>query len=121
MKSIRYTYSLPHHPLAETAEKSAGRAVRDRLEQIVRDVAQENDWQVVELATQPDHVHLFFRRTLYCPPMWHGFSKDVSSHDLREAFPLAHTSSSGHAQPFIQRLALSARTRYRSNRKAEQS
>lgn len=30
--------------------------LHDRLEQIAREVAQENDWQIVELAIQPDHV-----------------------------------------------------------------
>jgi putative transposase len=34
-----------------------------RLEQIVRAVAAGHDWTVIELAIQPDHVHLFIRAT----------------------------------------------------------
>jgi putative transposase len=35
--------------------------IRTRLEPLVREVAAENDWTVIELAIQPDHVQLFFR------------------------------------------------------------
>jgi putative transposase len=31
------------------------------LEQIVREVAAEHEWTVIELAIQPDHVYLFIR------------------------------------------------------------
>jgi putative transposase len=37
--------------------------IRTRLEQIVREVAAEHDWTVIELAIQPDHVHLVIRAT----------------------------------------------------------
>jgi putative transposase len=62
--------------------------VRDRLEQIVREVAQANDWQIVELAIEPDYVHLFIQANPYTLPT------DIprlipgrSSHLMREEFP----------------------------------
>jgi len=35
--------------------------VKKRLEQIIHDVVHEQQWQLIELAIQPDHVHLFVR------------------------------------------------------------
>jgi putative transposase len=35
--------------------------VQKRLEQIIREVINEQEWQVIELAIQLDHVHLFVR------------------------------------------------------------
>lgn len=35
--------------------------VRTRLEQIIQEVATENGWEIIRLAIQPDHVHLFIR------------------------------------------------------------
>lgn len=63
-------------------------SVRDRLEQITHEVAQENDWQIVELAIQPDHVHLFIQTNPYTLPTDIArLIKGCSSHDLREEFP----------------------------------
>jgi putative transposase len=42
--------------------------VRTRLEQIIREVAAEHDWTVIEVAIQPDHVHLFIRANPYTLP-----------------------------------------------------
>jgi putative transposase len=42
--------------------------IRNRLEQIVRGVAAEHEWTVIELAIQPDHVHLFIRANPYTLP-----------------------------------------------------
>ena len=62
--------------------------LRDRLEQITHQVAQENDWQVVELTIQPDHVHLFLQTNPYTLPTDIArLIKARSSHDLRAAFP----------------------------------
>ena len=62
--------------------------VRDRLEQIIRAVAAEHDWTVMELAIQPDHVHLFLRADPYTPPSdIPRLMKGRSSHDLRQEFP----------------------------------
>ena len=62
--------------------------IHTRLEQIVREGAAEHDWTVIELAIQPDHVHLFVRanpQTL--PSDFPRRIKGRSSHDLREEFP----------------------------------
>ena len=62
--------------------------VRDRLEHITREVAQEYDWQIVELAIQPDHVHLFIQTNPYTLPTdIPRLIKGRSSHLMREEFP----------------------------------
>jgi putative transposase len=37
--------------------------VKIRLTQIITQVITEQEWQLIELAIQPDHVHLFVRTT----------------------------------------------------------
>jgi len=62
--------------------------IRERLQQIIREVAAENTWSVIELAIQPDHVHVFMRsnpRTL--PTAIARLIKGRSSHLLREEYP----------------------------------
>jgi putative transposase len=62
--------------------------IRERLQQIIREVAAENTWSVIELAIQPDHVHVFMRsnpRTL--PTDIARLIKGRSSHLLREEYP----------------------------------
>jgi putative transposase len=62
--------------------------VRDRLEQIIREVAQEHAWQVIELVIQPDHVHLVLRANPYTLPTDIArLIKGRSSHDLSAEFP----------------------------------
>ncbi len=62
--------------------------MRDRLEQIIHEVVDENGWQIIQLAIQPDHVHLFIRSTPYTLPSdIPRLIKGRSSHDLREEFP----------------------------------
>jgi putative transposase len=62
-------------------------SVHDRLTQIIEEVAKENSWQVVELAVQPDHVHLFIQTNPYTLPTDIArLIKGRSSHDLREEF-----------------------------------
>jgi putative transposase len=62
--------------------------VAERLDQIIREVAHENAWEVIELAIQPDHVHLFIRTNPYTLPTDIArLIKGRSSHDLREEFP----------------------------------
>ena len=62
--------------------------VAARLTQIIKEVAEEHDWEVIRLAIQPDHVHLFIRSnpttTPYDIPR---FMKGRSSRLLREEFP----------------------------------
>src|SRR5258708_39891916 len=61
--------------------------VRDRLEQIIRAVCDEHGWQIIELALQPDHVHLFLRSNPYTLPTDIArLIKGRSSHALREEF-----------------------------------
>ena len=63
--------------------------VHDRLEQIIHEVAQENRWGIVELAIQPDHVHLFLQANPYTLPTDIArLIKGRSSHDLRGEFPV---------------------------------
>jgi putative transposase len=62
--------------------------VRDRLETLIREVVDDHGWEIIELAIQPDHVHLFIRSNPYTLPTdiarW---IKGRSSHVLREEFP----------------------------------
>ena len=62
--------------------------VHDRLKQIIGEVAAEHDWQIIQLAIQPDHVHLFIRANPYTLPSdIPRLIKGPSSHALREEFP----------------------------------
>lgn len=63
-------------------------AIKARLEQLLREVASEHGWTILELAIQPDHVHVFLRGDPYSAPSDIArFMKGRSSHDLREEFP----------------------------------
>jgi putative transposase len=61
--------------------------VHDRLKQLIEEVVGEHQWQIVELAIQPDHVHLFLRSNPYTLPtdIAHAI-KGRTSHILREEF-----------------------------------
>jgi len=62
--------------------------VYDRLKEIIEQVADENDWQILELAIQPDHIHLFLRANPYTLPTDIARRiKGRSAHILREEFP----------------------------------
>ena len=63
-------------------------AVRTRLETILRQVAREKGWAILELAIQPDHVHLLVSADpkIAINYIVNAF-KGRSSHDLREEFP----------------------------------
>jgi putative transposase len=62
--------------------------VRTRLEQIIKEVVGENGWQIMQLAIQPDYVHLFIRSNPYTLPTdIPRHIKGRSSHILREEFP----------------------------------
>jgi putative transposase len=62
--------------------------IRDRLEQIITEVAAERDWQVLCMAIQPDHVHLFIRANPYTLPSDIArLMKGRSSRILRDEFP----------------------------------
>lgn len=62
--------------------------VAQRLEQLLQEVADENECEVLELAIQPDHVNLFLRANSYTLPTDIArLIKGRSSHVLREEFP----------------------------------
>ena len=62
--------------------------LRERLHQITQEVATENKWKVIELAIQPDHVHLFFRSNpRILPTDIARLIKGRSAHVLREEYP----------------------------------
>ena len=62
--------------------------IHDRLQQIIQEVAKEHKWSVIELAIQPDHVHLFIRSNPYTLPTDIArLIKGRSAHVLREEFP----------------------------------
>ncbi len=62
--------------------------VAERLKQIIHEVAQINEWKVIQLAIQPDYVHLFLRANPYTKPSDIArLIKGRSSHVLREEFP----------------------------------
>jgi putative transposase len=63
-------------------------AIKTRLEQLLREVASEHGWTILELAIQPDHVHLFLRGDPYTAPSDIArLFKGRSSRVLREEFP----------------------------------
>jgi putative transposase len=62
--------------------------VHDRLKQIIGEVAAEQNWEIIRLAIQPDHVHLFIRANPYTLPSdIPRRIKGRSSHDSRQEFP----------------------------------
>jgi putative transposase len=62
--------------------------VRDRLEQLIREVADEHAWEIIELSIEPDHVHLDLRGDPYTAPSDIArLMKGRSSRVLREEFP----------------------------------
>lgn len=69
--------------------------IAERLEQLIREVAAKNEWEIIELALQPDHVHLFLRANPYTLPTARvRLIKGRSSHMLREEFPSLMTMPS---------------------------
>lgn len=70
-------------------------AVKKDLEQVIREVAEGQGWQIIELAIQPDHVHLFVRSNPYTLPTDIArLIKGRSSRVLREKYPhLQHMPS----------------------------
>lgn len=62
--------------------------IAQRLEQLVNEVVNEQNWQVLTLSIQPDHVHLFIRSNPYTLPTDIArLIKGRSAHALREEFP----------------------------------
>jgi putative transposase len=62
--------------------------VHDRLKQITQEVVDEKGWRIMELAIQPDHLHLLVRSNpSTLPTAIARLMKGRSSHLLREEFP----------------------------------
>ncbi len=62
--------------------------IKMRLEEIIRDVALENGWEIISREVMPNHVHLFVRADTRTPPeiVVKRF-KGRSSRYLRNEFP----------------------------------
>jgi len=62
--------------------------IKMRLEKIIRDVALENDWEVIAKEIMPNHVHLFVSADARTPPeiVVKRFKGRSSGH-LRNEFP----------------------------------
>src|SRR5690242_13121556 len=66
--------------------------VRDRLRQIIEEVAAEHDGEILRLAIPPEHVHLCLRATpSTLPSASPRLIKGRSSPDLRREFPSRRT------------------------------
>lgn len=62
-------------------------SVAKRLRQIIEEVAVENEWRVISLAIQPDHVHLFVQAdTRHAPYQIVRAFKGRSSRLLRQEY-----------------------------------
>jgi putative transposase len=63
-------------------------AIKKRLEEIIRDVALENGWEIIAKEVMPDHVHLFVSAdTRTRPEIVVKRFKGRSSRYLRNEFP----------------------------------
>jgi putative transposase len=64
-------------------------AIKARLEQLIREVASEHGWTILEVAIQPDHAHVFLRGDPYTAPSdLARLMKGRSSRGLRDEFPV---------------------------------
>ena len=62
--------------------------VKTRAEQVIREVAQERDWEVIALEVMPDHVHLFVSvDAKTAPHLAVKAFKGRTSRVLRDEFP----------------------------------
>ncbi len=62
--------------------------IETRLQEIIRDVVQENGWEVIALETMPDHVHLFIKTDpTIAPNNIIARIKGRTSRMLRSEFP----------------------------------
>ncbi len=62
--------------------------IKERCEQLIREKCQQKGWQILTLAIQPDHIHLFGR----CFPSTSAAEvvkecKGIASFFLRKEFP----------------------------------
>src|SRR5260370_27971364 len=63
--------------------------VKKRLEQIIHEIIYKHDWQLIELAIQPDHVHLVVRTNpSTLPQIFPGSLKDVPHASCARNLPI---------------------------------
>ncbi len=62
--------------------------VVQRLQQVIFELCQENNWRLIALEIMPDHVHLFLNcDPSYAPSVIIKRIKGRASHTLRKEFP----------------------------------
>jgi len=62
--------------------------IKRRLEQLIREIAEEYGWEVLALEVQPDHVHLFISvQPYWSPHLVLRRIKSRTSRILRREFP----------------------------------
>jgi putative transposase len=73
---------------AKRRRKVLNGPVHDRLVAILHAVAEAHHWQIIRLAVQPDHVHLFLRANpSTLPTDIPRLMKGRRAHDVRAEFP----------------------------------
>jgi putative transposase len=91
LKRARHTvYAIRYHFvwIPKRRHKVLVGPVAQRLREILLEVTEENGWHIIELAIQPDHVHLFLEATpMEAPNQIIHAIKGVSSRVLRQEFP----------------------------------
>lgn len=62
--------------------------VKDRLEQLFHECAEMNQFKIIELSIQSDHVHILLSaKPRYSPSQIMQFVKGGSSYQIRREFP----------------------------------
>ena len=63
-------------------------AIKERLEELIREVCSKHDWEILALEVHPDHVHLFVSATPEWAPNQIIFRiKGYTARVLRKEFP----------------------------------
>ncbi len=76
--------------------------VADELERLLRAKCEQHGWTILELAIQPDHVHLFVRVfPANAPSQVVKELKGFTSHELRAMFPGFKTMPSMWTRSFF--------------------
>lgn len=90
-KSETATFLLNYHLIwcPKRRRKILGGKIAERLEQLLREAAQELGCEVIELAIQPDHLHFFVSATPdLAPNQLVARFKGRTSRILRQEFPV---------------------------------
>lgn len=91
MKSTRYAhYNLNYHLvwIPKYRRSVLKGEVAEHLKKAFRDIAEENDMEVISAEVEPDHVHLFVSAPpRYSPAKLVNIFKGATSRRLRNRFP----------------------------------